>query len=437
MSALQTFPWSRVGLRARRPDPRALRSGYTYYAHDTQEGFILGIVNNVRQWFSFGGAGQLPKYWVNVSGQQPTTLYTSIQTAVDAAVSDGHNSTNPAAIFVLPGTYTENITVPVGIFIIGMAEWSTRSFVTVRIDGSVTLTSATTGAHVLMGLNITGLISVTGASTIGARFDRVTSVRTTGIGCQWNNSNSSSALELNECRFLTLDPDANVAAFSASSVGLTASETKFEHTSSSRAFDVQGGAHRLRDCEFTGRVIVGTGTKEFIDPIFTASGQQAMAAGAGAMVVVDGGLIDCDQDQWISGSGTLTYRGRPAFRGPSGKDPNIANNVEMVIIQLTREGVFAGAGPHSFPTDRNLMLIDTLGAGSTAVFPAINTVEDGRVLIIKSLGIAGDITVNPQPGNTIEGAASNTMLAGASGKQARWFRADNATSDWQVLASHP
>ena len=49
-------------------------------------------------------------------GTQPQTQYTSIQAAINQAVTDGHTSNdNPAFIEIYPGSYTENLSLSPGV----------------------------------------------------------------------------------------------------------------------------------------------------------------------------------------------------------------------------------------------------------------------------------------------------------------------------------
>lgn len=47
----------------------------------------------------------------------PNQEYTTIQSAIDAAVSDGRDATNPAVVVVEAGTYAEDITMAPGVFL--------------------------------------------------------------------------------------------------------------------------------------------------------------------------------------------------------------------------------------------------------------------------------------------------------------------------------
>ncbi|MEK6700933.1 MAG: hypothetical protein AABZ53_01610, partial [Planctomycetota bacterium] len=61
--------------------------------------------------------------------------HTSIQAAINAAVGDGHNASDPTVILVRPGNYTEDITLAGGVHLQGAV--AGKSFAT-QLTGSVT-----------------------------------------------------------------------------------------------------------------------------------------------------------------------------------------------------------------------------------------------------------------------------------------------------------
>jgi pectin methylesterase-like acyl-CoA thioesterase len=59
--------------------------------------------------------------------------YTTITSAIAAAVADGASLTTPKTVYVQPGTYNENLTVPSGIIIVGYdADMYSNHFVSAR-----------------------------------------------------------------------------------------------------------------------------------------------------------------------------------------------------------------------------------------------------------------------------------------------------------------
>ncbi len=80
--------------------------------------------------------------------------FTTISGAITQATSDGASNTNQKNIYVKPGTYTENLTVPDGINIMGMSDvavpgstsapsfTSTQPLMSVKLVGSVTVSAS-------------------------------------------------------------------------------------------------------------------------------------------------------------------------------------------------------------------------------------------------------------------------------------------------------
>lgn len=87
------------------------------------------------------GSGLSNKYWVNVAGQLPAVGYTTITSAVAAAVADGATT---AAIMVYPGAYAESFSLPDGYSVVGLTTGRTQG--TVVITGNIRLTGTTAGS---------------------------------------------------------------------------------------------------------------------------------------------------------------------------------------------------------------------------------------------------------------------------------------------------
>lgn len=75
--------------------------------------------------------------------------YTSIQTAITAAVTDGASATSPAIVYVTPGTYTQNLTFQPYVHLVGIASG----------DGDVVNVVGTSGSNIFLGTP--SLISIT------------------------------------------------------------------------------------------------------------------------------------------------------------------------------------------------------------------------------------------------------------------------------------
>ncbi len=105
-------------------------------------------------------------------GNDGNDEFTSIQAAINAAVSKGHNSSNPAVILVKPGTYKEDLTLASGVDIKAVAYGSISLSTgfngfpsTTLVEGSITVNLTDSGRPCVnwLGIDIT-------SPTIGIRF---------------------------------------------------------------------------------------------------------------------------------------------------------------------------------------------------------------------------------------------------------------------------
>lgn len=85
----------------------------------------------------------------------PDTDYTTIQSAINQAVTDGHGPSNPTNVLVKPGNYNENVTIYSGITLSSIISEKTY---TTEITGSITYSSSFSNAtHAnIVGIDING-----------------------------------------------------------------------------------------------------------------------------------------------------------------------------------------------------------------------------------------------------------------------------------------
>lgn len=154
----QVAPFFLEAARAKRPAPEITPLGYIFHATDTLETFVRAIdpVTNLPRWDLIGGGSSgflSSKYWVNAAGQVPVTGFTTVQSAVNAAVADGHGPTNPAVICILPGTYVEDVTLAAGISLFAVV----NGFLgTALIQGNVDASLISSGTNSLSNIAIIG-----------------------------------------------------------------------------------------------------------------------------------------------------------------------------------------------------------------------------------------------------------------------------------------
>lgn len=106
-----------VADRAPRTSDRGYPIGQVWINQPLDDAFILtSVVNNLARWDSITaatpGSAPISRFIVAADG---TAGYTTIQAAINAAVTAGGNAT----VYVRPGTYTENLTLATTVDIVG------------------------------------------------------------------------------------------------------------------------------------------------------------------------------------------------------------------------------------------------------------------------------------------------------------------------------
>jgi len=125
-----------------------------------------------------------------IVGKDPTDPYSSIQAAVDQAVLDGATFSTPAVVIVKPGTYTENVSLAVGVNVISLVH--EKSYMT-KVVGTLTFNSAPGGS---VGSKITTWvgIDVTGdGSSPTLQFSGLNPQRLNITNCEINSPGLSQA----------------------------------------------------------------------------------------------------------------------------------------------------------------------------------------------------------------------------------------------------
>lgn len=106
-----------------------------------------------------------------IVGSDTQSQYTTIQSAINQAVADGASASNVKQIYIKPGTYTENLTISTGIYLISFSPpfnvvegglVGDRNM-SVKIVGTIGITSVLNGSVRLDGL----LMETTGITVSG------------------------------------------------------------------------------------------------------------------------------------------------------------------------------------------------------------------------------------------------------------------------------
>lgn len=137
---------------------------------------------------SNGGAGSfllenIREPYTYVVSDDGTKEFTSIQAAINQAVLDGHIPSNPAMVYVMAGTYTEDLTLAGGIIVYGQTSDALLKGVT--LNGAVTA-NAVIGNNffAIQGFSIRSTVAdaITITGVIAARCDIVACNVTATVG---------------------------------------------------------------------------------------------------------------------------------------------------------------------------------------------------------------------------------------------------------------
>ncbi len=389
-----------------------------------------------------GGSGALSgKYWVNVAGQQPATTYTTIASAMAAAVADGHSDTNPAVIWVLPGTYTENITMLAGISIQGMVSGTNDA--AVHIVGTVDVgLPANEGDIILSNVVIDGRLTGTGTKAAAVQLDNVRVVQTDIATSPVVFSSTQLVVTANRFHVICL-PACAVPAFSVTaSVTFSGTEGQIITDSDRVALSIVNAAGasivsfteavvqgsiaitdkvdvRLRACRLVSASTLCTfttdGTLHLIRCEVTVGDSTLIATGPGLVIDVDSFYVN--PVTGVGGATTLTSTVRYTHR------------------QHT-EFEFTGAGPYTITTLFDTFLVNTAEgapANKTLNLPALNTIPRGtRLRIQKQVAILNTVIVTPSGANTIGGIAGNLTLAAGT---LTGVTLQAGATDWRIAAN--
>jgi hypothetical protein len=143
------------------PSTQSASVTYTLPTAPTTVGQALTSTAGGLMSWAVGGGSSPFRYVVS-----PTSPYTTIQAAITQAVSDGAANGSPAIIWVTEGTYTGNITLSDGIYVIGAPAFGFNLGAT-TVRANLTAPPAN-GASTNMAVKLTGQIIVTQTNTTAA-----------------------------------------------------------------------------------------------------------------------------------------------------------------------------------------------------------------------------------------------------------------------------
>lgn len=166
---------------------------------DRKWGEATGSTTSIANPFEFDyfNEGNLP-YVVGKAGGGTVYQYNTIQSAIDAVEAD---SAVDHVIAIMPGIYTENLTIltATGLNLTSLgAEPSS-----VVVTGDVSITAAPSSSIISMdGIRVVGAITTLGTTKLDLTLNRIQNVGTGSQVFAWGNTNSDSNLTCLHCTFI-------------------------------------------------------------------------------------------------------------------------------------------------------------------------------------------------------------------------------------------
>lgn len=415
---------------ASRPAPEVTPLGYIFHATDTLDTFVRAInpVTNAPRWDALGNGatGMLTKYWVNVAGQQPAAPYTSIQDAVNAAVADGHGTSHPAVVYILPGVYIENVNIPGGISLYGLQ----GTFAAISLVGTLTVSGGTLG---ITGINIVRGITLNNPS--GGVIIRNCIVQAAGVARDAiiaSGTTVSSRIIIIDSEIISLPGFVSIRQTSDGLFDLERCTITSQTSANSMVFQ-SSLKTIINRCDISGRVVIDGLLSVDVSALIQYCSM--VTDGIDLVAGLNNALVLFQQNSynrsgtvgpWFSSdSATSTFVFDDVPSGTTGTTvtPFVGTNVRAVAGEVIRPytaetitGV--GEGPVNLTNHKSdVIVIGNLAAGVTVNLPSVATMFDGqRYTIKRAQGSSGALNITPFAGESIEGAASYTV-AGAAGTQ--------------------
>jgi hypothetical protein len=271
--------------------------------------------------------------------------YTTIATAITAAVASGINST----IFIMPGltgVYTENLTLPPGIDLVAFDADALTPNVT--ISGTITCTGS--GSNSISGIrlqtNSAPFLTVSGsaATVVNLKSCYLNCLNNTGIS--YTSSSASSLIQITDCRGNLATT--GIALWNSTSAGMIRADyTYMNNTGKSTTISSNSaGGSNLYFCDFgisvgstgagligvqdsvvdlantgtqaTGLTVNGSGAAFSVSSYFSSGTASAISIGSLGNLILVNGAVNSSNTNAITGSaGGVLNIGGTIFNGTS------------------------------------------------------------------------------------------------------------------------
>lgn len=335
--------------------------------------------------------------------------YSTIQFAIDSAVTNGAGSLNPIVVWIQSGYYTENLTLAPYVSLAGALDPSTGAGVS--ITGNAIYPDPSSG-----NLSITNIGFVTANSSAALSFqstrtstidlDSVFCDGATGIGFEC----IGSGMTVN-CKNISLKAASGGICknISAGTIQFISSVSNFNSTAST----ISGGTLQLLACNETDAfAVTGSGELQAFDTVIQSSALACVDLGAAAVALMVNCSLATSNSNTITGTGTLEYANLVALQTGTPLDPGltlVALNTFPSSSGVTLDGDTGSA------TGSTINLIGS-NAGASVSFSASGSniqlnLGDSSSNVILGSGTGGTGTFNAMVGSSSGGSLSGSFNA--------------------------
>lgn len=334
--------------------------------------------------------------------------FSTIQSAINQAVTDGMTLTTPALIYLRLGTYTENLSIPAGVVLIGESPQGDAGQIITTTTVSGTHTFADTATLFARNVSFTsGGTMFTGGATVFILELQTCELINTGAGPFVN----SSAAGINNLfmRGCFCDTGGIINGFTMHLLTISrVDDCQFNGA----GFNISGGALRSNNCQNIGPVVFNSGTLRGINCTFSSDNTDCITGTASQGVLEKCGFSSNSGTNGVNITGSnwdlVDCYIHPTSTGPvnlfAKGNVSLAYSQEGDILTAVRSAVsYNAAGGEAY------IGITSTAAARTVVLPtAASTPLDYAPVIADESGAAATnhITVSVSGGATINGAAT-------------------------------
>lgn len=395
-------------------------------------------------------ASEFGAYAVNVAGQQPVVRFTSVQAAMDQAKADGHNAANPATVFILGGSYTENLVLRDGIDLATFggrahedpagtptATGTTNWFPDVQITGNVTLEAGFTRCTI-DGVDLLGTVNFGVNPTMTGFTARscLIGANSAGAFAVTGGPTGSPQVNFEDCQILNTNATGKGVGFTAAVVLTMLACSSSTATGNQPALSMTGGTRHLQDVKLNGSLVdlAAITTAVANDTDIAVSGISPVTLFLGSTTTHTGGsMTGGTAGSTIVGTGTITLNQVKS----DGNGIGIAATVTATTSGSHRPFVElkVGAAAKTMASgvlDFDLALFDTTAAGRTCTLPPLATVPLGTpVNVGMQISGANAITVAPNGAELINSTNASVLSSATLLGAVRVIR---GSTSWWVTA---